>query len=155
MVSTHLSPHPIRIQRSVTPEMPAVEAIIRAICMSDLLVAEQNVAKAQDNQQRQANQHRSDVRYRGGTAGWLSTADLRLKMKITPKLTQRWIGPFPIKRKLSPLTYELDLPLHSLHSSCLSYLQTPPPSCQRAIRSPSLLPSLLVLLLHSLNKRRI
>ncbi|MGH2639957.1 MAG: hypothetical protein ACRDF4_11870, partial [Rhabdochlamydiaceae bacterium] len=31
-------------------------------------------------------------------------------MTITPKLTARYIGPFTIKRKLSPLNYELQLP---------------------------------------------
>ena len=87
----------------------AVEQLLERL-MSNLLVAEENVAKAQHNQQRQANKHRSDRQYEVGQQVWLSTEDLHLKMKITPKLTQRWIGPFTIKRKLSPLNYELDLP---------------------------------------------
>jgi hypothetical protein len=76
----------------------------------DLVVAEQHVKQAQENQQRHANQHRVDIEYEVGQLVWLSTSDLRLRMKITPKLSQRWIGPFPVKRKLSPLTYELELP---------------------------------------------
>jgi hypothetical protein len=87
----------------------AVEELLEGL-MKDLLIAEENVKKAQDNQQRHANQHRSDRQYDVGQKVWLSTADLRLRMTITPKLTQRWIGPFTIKRKLSPLNYELDLP---------------------------------------------
>jgi transposase InsO family protein len=75
-----------------------------------LIEAQENVKRAQLNQERQANQHRSEQEFEVGQQVWLSTATLRLKMKITPKLSQRWIGPFIIKRKLSPLTYELDLP---------------------------------------------
>jgi hypothetical protein len=87
----------------------AVESLLERLT-SDLLVAEDNVKKSQENQERQANRHRSDRQFDVGQKVWLSTEDLRLRMKITPKLTQRWIGPFTIKRKLSPLTYELDLP---------------------------------------------
>jgi hypothetical protein len=76
----------------------------------DLVAAERNVNRAQSAQQKQANKHRSEKEYELGQSVWLSTADLRLKSKITPKLSGRWVGPFAIKRKLSPLTYELDLP---------------------------------------------
>ncbi|MCW3101545.1 MAG: uncharacterized protein JWL77_7163 [Chthonomonadaceae bacterium] len=87
----------------------AVEELLERL-MSDLIIAEENVKKAQDSQQQQANRHRSDQEYELGQQVWLSTTNLNLKMKITPKLTQRWIGPFLIKRKLSPLNYELILP---------------------------------------------
>jgi hypothetical protein len=87
----------------------AVEQILEQL-ISDLLIADENVIKAQMNQQEQANKHRSDRQFEVGEKAWISTSDLRLKLMITPKLTQRWIGPFTIKRKLSPLTYELDLP---------------------------------------------
>ena len=43
----------------------AVEELLERL-MNDLLVAEQNVAKAQDSQQKQANQHRSDRQYEVG-----------------------------------------------------------------------------------------
>jgi hypothetical protein len=78
--------------------------------MVDLLKAEENVKKAQENQQKHANKHRRDVQFEGGQKVWLSIEDLHLRMKRTPKFTQRWIGPFSIKRKLSPLNYELNLP---------------------------------------------
>jgi transposase InsO family protein len=87
----------------------SVEQLLERL-QDDLVVAEQNVAKAQEQQQKQANQHRSDIQFEVGQKVWLSTSDLRLRMKITPKLSPRWIGPFLIKRKLSPLNYELDLP---------------------------------------------
>ena len=41
----------------------------------------------------------------------LSTADLKFKASnITPELAARWVGPYKVKRKISPLAYELDLP---------------------------------------------
>jgi transposase InsO family protein len=87
----------------------SVEQLLETL-MNDLIVAERNVKRAQDNQQQQANQHRNDVEYEEGQKVWLSTTDLRLQSKITPKLSPRWIGPFTILQKLSPLTYRLDLP---------------------------------------------
>ena len=75
-----------------------------------LTEAQNAVERAQQNQQRQANRHRSELEFEVGQEVWLSTANLRLKGKPSPKLSQRWIGPFTVKRKLSPLVYELDLP---------------------------------------------
>jgi len=72
--------------------------------------AQDAVEKAQQNQQRQANRHRSELEFDVGQQVWLSTTNLKLKGQPSPKLAQRWIGPFTIKRKLSPLAYELDLP---------------------------------------------
>jgi hypothetical protein len=77
---------------------------------SDLKLADNNVKRAQERQSHYTNLGRRDVEYEVGDKVLLSTTDLRLKMKITPKLTARYIGPFTIKRKLSPLNYELDLP---------------------------------------------
>ena len=78
--------------------------------MDDLVIAEENVVKHKRvNKNMQISivemwNMKWDRKF-----GFLQLI-LRLKMKITPKLTQRWIGPFTIKRKLSPLNYELDLP---------------------------------------------
>ena len=76
----------------------------------DLISAEKNMSKAQEKQSHYTNLHRQHIEFDVGDKVMLSTADLRLKMKITPKLTARYIGPFAIKKKLSPLNYELDLP---------------------------------------------
>ena len=73
--------------------------------------AEANVERAQISQQEQANRHRRDVEFEEGQQVLLSTSDLRFKAtNTTPKLSSRWIGPFLIKRKISALAYELDLP---------------------------------------------
>ena len=88
---------------------PSVEEMLENL-MDDLLLAAKNVEKAQSNQEQQANRHRQHVEYEEGQKVWLSTADLRLKSKITPKLSPRWIGPFTITRKISSLNYRLELP---------------------------------------------
>jgi transposase InsO family protein len=87
----------------------AVEDYLEQL-FADLFRAEENIKSSQENQRIQADKHRKNVEFEVGQSVWLSTADLRLRMKITPKFTQRWIGPFTIKRKLSPLNYELELP---------------------------------------------
>jgi hypothetical protein len=87
----------------------SVEEMLKTL-MDDLIIAEKNIQKAQQNQQRHANQHRRHIEYEEGQKVWLSTTNLRLHSKITPKLSPRWIGPFTIQRKLSPLTYQLELP---------------------------------------------
>ena len=87
----------------------SVEALLEQLSRA-LSEAQEHVERAQQNQQRQANKHRSEVEFEVGQQVWLSTTDLRLKQKASPKLSQRWIGPFTVKRKLTPLAYELDLP---------------------------------------------
>lgn len=87
----------------------AAEELLEQL-MESLGVARKNVEKAQEQQQKQANKHRQEQEFEVGQQVWISTANLRLIGKVTPKLTQRWIGPFPIKRKFSPLNYEIDLP---------------------------------------------
>ena len=77
---------------------------------SDLKLADINVKRAQERQSHYTNLTRQGVEYKVGDKVLLSTTDLRLKMKITRKLTARYIGPFTVKRKLSALNYELDLP---------------------------------------------
>ena len=77
---------------------------------NNLKIAESNVVKAQEKQQQYVNQHRRAEEFEVGNKVLLSSEDLNLKMKITPKLTPRYIGPFTIKRKLSSLNYELELP---------------------------------------------
>ena len=72
--------------------------------------AEENIKKAQQQQIEQTNKHRKQIEFETGQKVWLSTSDLRHRIKITPKLSSHWIGPFRIKRKLSPLNYELELP---------------------------------------------
>lgn len=76
----------------------------------DMKRAEENVAQAQQKQEKYANQHRRHVEFKVGDKVMLSGADLNLKSVVTPKLSERYIGPFTVKRVVSPLDYELELP---------------------------------------------
>jgi len=87
----------------------SAEAMIEQL-ISSLHEAEANLQRAQLSQQEQANRHRREEEFEVGQQVLLSTSDLHLKHKSTPKLSARFIGPFSIKRKISPLAYELDLP---------------------------------------------
>ena len=105
--------HPTTPLTSVAPSIATnnktAEEMLERL-FDDLKVAEGNVRKAQEKQAYYTNLHRQHVEYQVGDKVLLSTTDLRLKMKVTPKLTARYIGPFAIKRVLSPLNYELYLP---------------------------------------------
>ena len=76
----------------------------------DLTVAEKNMKKAQDQQEQYTNLRRREVQFQVGEKVMLSTEDLQWKGKINRKLSARYIGPFTIKRVLSRLNYELELP---------------------------------------------
>jgi hypothetical protein len=76
----------------------------------DLKAAENNMLRAQSQQERLTNRRRRDIEFKQGEKVLLSTNDLRWKGRVTPKLTAKYIGPFVIKRVLSPLNYELELP---------------------------------------------
>ena len=72
--------------------------------------AHQNISIAQSNQAKYANQHRREFeQWKVGQKVMLSTANLKHPGRA-PKLCGNWIGPLTIKRVLSKVTYELELP---------------------------------------------
>ncbi len=72
--------------------------------------AHQNISKAQLNQAKYANEHRREFeQWKIGQKVMLSTMNLKQPGRA-PKLCGTWIGPFTIKRVLSKVTYELELP---------------------------------------------
>ena len=74
-------------------------------------MAKQNIAEAQNRQAHYANLKRREIELVVGQKVFLSTQHLSLKDKDrTKKLLPRFIGPFSVKRVLSPVAYELDLP---------------------------------------------
>lgn len=77
-----------------------------------LQVAHSQVVKSQLQQQQQANKHRLHYEFEVGDKVWLSSADLPVvsTSSRTPKLSPRFVGPFVISEKLSPLVYKLKLP---------------------------------------------
>ena len=81
--------------------------------IQSLAEAKSSMERAQERQKKQADKHRLDIEFEVDQQVLLSTQDLHFKASnITPKLAARWIGPYRIKRKISPLAYELDLPPH-------------------------------------------
>lgn len=79
--------------------------------------AKQCLQQAQDRQSQYVNEHRSDVRFKVGDMVMLSTSNLK-SLDQVPKLLSKWLGPYPVKRVISPVAYELDLPSDlSIHPS--------------------------------------
>jgi hypothetical protein len=65
---------------------------------------------AQDRYAAHADMRRLDVTFKDGDKVLLSTENLKLPSSASRKLTARWIGPYPIRRAVSPVAYELLLP---------------------------------------------
>ena len=78
---------------------------------SDLQHAKHNIKEAQRRQSHYADQHRRDAHFAVGDRVLLSTQHLRMRGEgRTPKLTFKYIGPFPVVRVVGPNAYELELP---------------------------------------------
>jgi hypothetical protein len=85
--------------------------------------AKTSLAQAQQRQQQYANESRREIVFNVGDEVLLSTANLR-NMNSAPKLYPKFIGPYKIKRVVSSVAYELDLPSsmrihHTFHVSKL------------------------------------
>jgi hypothetical protein len=74
--------------------------------------AKLEISKAQARQQKYADQHRRALTFQVGDLVLLSTEHLKLvdSHRRTPKLTEKYIGPFKVKRVVGANAYELDLP---------------------------------------------
>ena len=65
---------------------------------------------AQQQYAAQADLRRLDLSFQAGSKVLLSTEHLTLKNQPSSKFKQRWIGPYTIRRVVSPVAYELLLP---------------------------------------------
>jgi hypothetical protein len=72
--------------------------------------AKKCLVAAQQRQKAYADEFRRDVEFDIGTEVLLSTKHINIKMKGTPKLLPRWVGPFKVVQKTNPVAYKLDLP---------------------------------------------
>lgn len=74
--------------------------------------ARQNLLSAQERMRIAANKKRKDHEYSIGEKVWLSTKHIPLKMfeHIPVKIRRKFVGPFRIIEKVSPVAYTLELP---------------------------------------------
>src|ERR1700693_6349769 len=72
---------------------------------SDLQLAKRNMEVPRDRQSHYANVHRTDLVFKEGEEVLLSTQNLKLPKGITPKLSNRYTGPFKIVDVVSPTAY--------------------------------------------------
>ncbi len=74
--------------------------------------AHQHLRQTVRRQQTQADRHRrQNPEYQAGQWVWLSTRDLRLRLPCR-KLSPRYVGPYQIRRQITPVSFELTLPNH-------------------------------------------
>ena len=73
--------------------------------------------KAHKEQERQANKRRIDHNFKVGDLVRVNARNLRLKGQVCGKLKDRFVGPFRIVEKKTPVSFRLDLPpeLEKLH----------------------------------------
>ena len=89
----------------------------------DFWVAMEQLHRAQEQMKKNADQRRRAIDYAAGNTVLLNTRYLRFKNRPR-KLQRQFAGPFQIKKKISSVAYELDLPaswsVHPVfHSSLL------------------------------------
>jgi hypothetical protein len=122
--------------REPDDKVPAVKAMIQNMHEA-VAEAKGCLQAAQQRQKAYADTKRRDVEFEVGDQVLLSTKNLTLRMVGSSKLMPKYIGPFPVVKKVNPVAYELDLPacmkIHNVfHVYLLNEYQTdgsvhPPP----------------------------
>jgi len=117
--STHQTPHELvfnQQRRSIadfislnnnTPNKAVTTAAER------IEQAKKCIERAQQRQVREANKHRRDIKYNVGDLVFISTEHLNQKGASSNKLMYKYIGPYRIVRRISDVTYEIQLPSSS------------------------------------------
>ncbi|KAG1925616.1 retrotransposable element [Pimephales promelas] len=91
-----------------------------------------HIQQAVNRQQQFADKHRRpNPEYQPEQLVWLSTRDIRLRQSCR-KLNPKYIGPFPVVKRINPVTYQLQLPpeyrIHpTFHVSLLKPYHPPVP----------------------------
>ncbi|KAK3560615.1 hypothetical protein QTP86_012141 [Hemibagrus guttatus] len=96
-------------EQEVETAVPSAQQFVKR-CRQTWKRARLKLLKVSQQYQHQANRRRrSAPTLRLGQRVWLSTKNIPLRME-SRKLSQRFIGPFKISRKVNPVTYRLYLP---------------------------------------------
>src|SRR5260370_14911133 len=87
----------------------------RAVTTADKRIEDSRrcIERAQKRQIREANKHRRDIKYNVGDLVFISTEHMKPKGSTSNKLTYKYIGPYHIIRRISDVTYEIQLPKSS------------------------------------------
>ncbi|KAJ9512165.1 hypothetical protein QJQ45_012680 [Haematococcus lacustris] len=89
---------------------PAADAFVTTM-RSNIDIAKAALQRAVDKQKQQADKHRRHLEFNVGDKVLLSTATINLKTPSnSAKLQPRYVGPFKVLTKISPVAYKLDLP---------------------------------------------
>ena len=101
--------HPLQLLHSRTDSY--IENVVSFVSrlQGDFNRAQQQLTKARDQMIRQEDPHRRAMEYQVGDQVLLSTKHIRFR-NCPQKLQRRFVGPFPIIRKISRAAYELQLP---------------------------------------------
>ncbi|KAK3507877.1 hypothetical protein QTP70_002296 [Hemibagrus guttatus] len=96
-------------EQEVETAVPSAQQFVKR-CHQTWKRARLKLLKVSQQYQHQANRRRrSAPTLRPGQRVWFSTKNIPLQME-SRKLSQRFIGPFKISRKVNPVTYRLYLP---------------------------------------------
>ena len=101
--------HPLQLFNSPGETKNEFVVSFTSKLQGDFRAAMEQLHKAQEQMKKHADQHCRAVDYANGDAVLLNTRYLRFKNRPR-KLQRRFVGPFPIKKKISSVAYELDLP---------------------------------------------
>ena len=92
-----------------TTKAPAAEELMKRMEQT-LEQTKENIEKSKEHIKHQADKHRSKAPdYEIGDKVWLSTENLKLT-QASKKLTERWLGPYDITKRIGDNTLELRLP---------------------------------------------
>lgn len=102
----HLSFLPDFVSES---SVPAIQSTMEFLNVNNRILQEA-VANAQlDNKWAFDKKRRKELNLQSGDRVWLSTTHLRLACP-SKKLAPKFVGPFPVRRKLNGVSYELSFP---------------------------------------------
>ena len=109
---------PFEVTRSYQPKMGFEQRTTKAQAAEELTKqmeetleqTKENIEKAKARMKHQADRHRSQAPdYEIGNKVWLSTENLKLT-RTSKKLTERWLGPYDITKRIGDNAIELRLP---------------------------------------------
>src|SRR3954471_6910156 len=104
--------HPYLTVTKVPDHVPAVHEFLEGIAYSSK-VARDSLVQAKANQEKNANKSRRDVQFKVNDHVLLSSTHINLASQAkrpSKKLQHRFIGPYRIIQKISPVAYKLELP---------------------------------------------